>query len=67
MKNTEIKMINSEELERIAGGLEIFREILDKIDRKCTTFPCDRIIMTNYVFKSPCLHRVRIRGIDNLK
>ena len=67
MKNTEMKMINGEELERITGGLEISGEILDKIDRICTTFPCDRIIMTNYGFKSPCLHRVRVKGIDNFK
>ncbi len=70
MENIEIKIMNDEELERVSGGLENppeTREMLNRIDRGYTPFPHDRIIMTNYGFKSPCLHRVRIKGIDNLK
>lgn len=65
MENTEIKMINDEDLKEVSGGVEN-REI-DKDDISYVVFPSDRIVAANYGFRSPCLHRVRMKKrIDSI-
>lgn len=61
MENIEIKMINDEELREVSGGVED-RET-NKVDNNYMFFPDDRIVAANYGFKSPCLHRVKIKNL----
>lgn len=65
MENTEIKMINDEDLKEVSGGVE--RQGIYKDSINVMPFHDDRIIVSNYGFRSPCLHRVKMKKrIDSI-
>lgn len=65
MENTEIKMINDEDLKEVSGGVE--KQGIYKEEINFMPFHDDCIIVSNYGFRSPCLHRVKMKKrIDNI-